>query len=407
MRNKRVVITGMGIWSCMGQTLADVTQNLRLGKSGIVFDPKRSEFGLKCALVGDIPTPDLESLKNQRLTMSKDAQYAYMATKQALEDAHIDENYLRHNDIGIIMGNDGSMEGALESNDAMLSFGDPVMAGPCCFFKWVSSSASMNLSTIFHLRGLSFTIGAACSSSLHAVGVATTLIQSGLQDMMLVGGCADPSTNATVPAEALSVLSKNNANPTAASRPFDVSHDGFVPSGGAAMLVLEEYEHAVARGAKIYAEVAGYGYSTNDKDNISAPDAMGEFKSMSLALHHADVSIDEIDYISAHGTSTKNGDKEEALALSQLLNGLQIPIGATKSLTGHENWMSGASSVVYSLLMMEGSFVAPVKNLEVKIPEAETLFIPTQPLQKELNTVLVNAFGLGGTNGTIILKKCK
>jgi 3-oxoacyl-[acyl-carrier-protein] synthase-1 len=404
---KKVVVTGMGIWSSIGQNLHEVTNNLRLGKSGVRFDPERISLGLKSALVGSVPMPDLRPLLtvSQRLTMSAGAKYAYMAANQALVDADMNDEYLKKNDVGVIIGDDGSMDGQKEVHDAVYSYKDSIMAGPGCFFKWATSSASMNISSLFHLRGISFTIGAACASSIHAVGIAATLIQCGMQDTILVGGCTEPDAMTTVPADALLVLSQNHADPSAASRPFDVNHDGFVPSGGAAMLVLEEYEHAVARGAKIYAEVSGYGYSSNGTDSISTPDVEGEYKAMRRALQSAAVGLDEITYISAHGTSTEVGDRIEAMALAKLLDGRQIPVGATKSLTGHEIWMAGASSVVYSILMMNGHFIAPTINLHNVIPEAKGLFIPTQLLEKDHHAVLVNSFGLGGTNGSLVLRK--
>ena len=404
---RRVVITGMGIWSCLGQDLETVSENLRKGHSGIVSDASRLQAGFRCSLVGNIPEPQLRPFltKAQRLTMSKDVQYTYMATRQAFEDARIDEQYLKDQEVGVIVGNDGSMDGAVEAIRAMDAYGDPIMVGPGCYFRWATSSPTMNLSSLFHLKGVSFTTGAACASGIHAIGVASLYIRSGLQDTMLVGGCADPSFHSTIPGEALFIFSNSNQNPQAASRPFDDKRDGMVPSGGAAMLVLEEYNHAVERGARIYAEVLGYGASTNGLDNISAPDADGEYRAMRHSIEDAGIALDEIDYINAHATSTVAGDIAEVNAIRRLIEGRRIPISATKSMTGHENWMTGASETIYSLLMMRDGFVAPTINLEQIMPEADGLFLPTTALEKKLEIVMKNSFGLGGTNGCIVLKK--
>lgn len=406
---RRVVITGMGIWSCVGQDLNAVSTNLRNGHSGIISDSSRLQEGFSCSLVGDIPEPQLQSFltKAQRMTMRKDVQYSYMATRQALEDANIDEKYLDSHDVGVIVGNEGSLEEAVDAIRIMETYKDPTMVGPGFYFRWATSSASMNLSSLFHLRGISLTTGAACASSIHAIGVASLYIRSGLQDTIVVGGCSDPSLVSTIPGEALFILSNSNQNPESASRPFDVKRDGMIPSGGAAMLVLEEYSHAIERGARIYAELLGYGASSNGLGNVSTPDSDGEYRAMQQAVEDAGISVDDIDYINAHATSTIAGDIAESKALSRLLAGRKVPISATKSMTGHENCMTGASETIYSLLMMRDSFVAPTVNLEQTMPEAEGLYLPTTVLEKELDVVMNNSFGLGGTNGCIVLKKMR
>lgn len=404
---RRVVITGLGIWSSIGIDLNTVSKNLREGRSGIVYDEARQELGIKCPYVGNVPTVNLRGYLSisQRRTMLNDVQYAYMATKFALEDASIDDSYLKKNVVGVVVGYDGSMDGALDVVRTMDLFKDPIMLGPSSFFRWATSSPSMNLSSLFNLRGVSLSTGAACASSIHALGVASLYIRAGLQDVIVVGGCADPSCWSTVVADALSVLATSEQQPQLASCPFDEEHNGMVPSGGAAILVLEEYNHAVERGARIYAELVGYGCSTNGLDNLSSPDSDGELRAMECALDDAALSIDDIDYICAHATSTIVGDRAEAIALNRLLNGRQIPIGSTKSMTGHENWMAGASETIYSLLMMRDDFVAPTINVKNKIPEAENLYIPSVAIEKKLKFVMNNSFGLGGTNGCIILKK--
>lgn len=404
---RRVVITGMGIWSCIGQDLDTVSVNLRNGYSGIVSDKSRQAFGLRSSLVGHIPAVNLRPFLNisQRRALPLDVQYAYMASRQALDDALIGEEYLRQNEVGVIVGNDGSMDAAVDIVRTMDRFEDSSLIGPSNYFRWATSSASMNLSSLFHLKGVSLSTGAACASSIHAIGVASLYIRSGLQDTILVGGCADPSKWSTTVADSLAVIAEDNGAPTTVSRPFDAHRSGIVPSGGAAMLVLEEYEHAKSRGARIYAELMGYGCASNALENMSAPDASGELRSMLCALQDSNVSIDEVDCICAHATSTVVGDREEVLAIKQLIGGRDIPVCATKSMTGHENWMAGASETIYSILMMRDGFVAPTINLEQMMPEAEGLNIQRDASVKDVRVVVNNSFGLGGTNGCIVLKK--
>jgi len=281
---------------------------------------------------------------------------------------------------------------------------DSLMVGPTALFKGETSSSSMNLSTIFHLKGTNMSIGAACASSSHAIGLAKMFIQQGLQDMVIVGGSCEIAKEGAAATDALEALSCRNQEPTKASRPFDTDRDGMVPSGGAAALVLEEYEHAIARGANILAEVAGYGFSSNGTEIISQPNADGEFRAMERALKDAGLKAEDIDYVNAHATSTYFGDIEEAKALTQLF-GNKPWVSSTKSMTGHENWMAGASEAVYSILMMQHGFVAPNINLEHVIDEAKELKIAKETIYTNINIVLSNSSGMGGTNSAIILKK--
>lgn len=403
---KRVVITGMGIWSCIGQDLQTVTESLKLGRSGIIFDPKRIEYGLHSGLTGNVPRPNLKPLlpRKYRATMSEDAEYAYMAAKQAFEQAGVDDTYLRENEVGIIFGNDGNVH-MLDHQDVMLQEHDSHMLGPNALFQSETSSVTMNLSAIFHIKGINMCVGAACASSSHAIGLATMCIRQGIQDVILVGGSCTMDMRGFCATDAIEAISLQNEEPTRASRPFDADRDGMIPSGGAAALVLEEYEHAIARGATIIAEVCGYGFSSNGTDDISMPSAEAEYIAMQRALADANVQPAEIDYVNAHGTSTPVGDIEEAKALTRLFSGTKQPfVSSTKSMTGHENWMAGASEAVYSILMMQHGFVAPNINLQNKIEEAKDLNIATEMIEIPIQTVLSNSSGMGGTNSALVFK---
>lgn len=403
---RRVVVTGMGIWSSIGQDLQTVTESLKQGKSGIVFDPKRVEFGLQSGLVGNVPRPDLKPLlpRKFRATMSADAEYAYMTARQAFEQAGMSEEYLRQNEIGVLWGNDSGASTVAEGCKILEQYHDSLMLGPTRIFQAGASSAVMNMSTIFHLQGGGITTAAGCASSSHAIGLALMLIQTGKQEMVLVGGSSEILPVMSAAFDATNVLSLRNNAPMFASRPFDADRDGMVFSGGAAALVMEEYEHAVARGATILAEVCGYGFSSNGLEDISAPSADAEYLAMKRALDDAGLQPSDINYVNAHATSTIAGDIEEAKALTRLFAKSPL-ISSTKSMTGHENWMAGASEAVYSILMMQNNFVAPNINLEHKIDEAKDLNIVTETVYAPINTVLSNSSGMGGTNSALVFRK--
>lgn len=404
---RRVVVTGMGIWSCIGQDLQTVTESLKAGRSGIIFDPKRIEYGLLSGLTGDVPRPDLKPLlpRKFRATMSDDTEYAYMAARQAFEQAHISDDYLLQNEVGIIFGNDGNAH-MVDAVSIMEEEHDSQLVGPNALFQGETSSVTMNLSTVFHLKGINFCVGAACASSSHSIGLAALLIKQGLQDAVLAGGSCSVAMRGASATDALEAVSRRNDCPAGASRPFDRDRDGMIPSGGAAALVLEEYEHAVARGATILAEVVGYGFSSNGLEDISMPSAQGEYIAMQRALNNAGLMPAQIDYVNAHGTSTFLGDIEEAKALTRMFAGGKCPfISSTKSMTGHENWMAGASEAVYSILMMQNNFVAPNINLENVIEEAMDLNIVRKTTNAAISAVLSNSSGMGGTNSALVFKK--
>ncbi len=403
---KRVVITGMGIWSCLGTNLEEVCHSLYHGISGIGIDQDRIDYGFRSGLTGIVKRPQLKGLLDRRTRMglSEEAEYAFMASKEAFQMAGIDDDYLLANEVGVIFGNDSSAKAIVESATIMDEKHDSAMIGSGLIFQGMNSTVNMNMNTIFHLRGVNFSVSSACASGSHAIGLAYLLIKQGLQDVILCGGAQEVNKYAMSSFDALNAFSVRMDEPTKASRPFDRDRDGLIPSGGAAGLVLEEYEHAVKRGATILAEVCGYGFSSNG-GGISQPSDEGSVVAMSRALNDASVTPDDIDYINAHATSTHQGDMFEAMALSRLFSGKHALISSTKSMTGHECWMAGASEVVYSTLMMRNNFVAPNINFENPDEYSEPLNIAAKTVETEIKTVLSNSFGFGGTNSALVLKK--
>ena len=403
---RRVVVTGMGIWSSIGQNLQTVSESLKQGCSGIVFDSERIDYGMRTGLIGNVPLANLKPLlpHSQRATMSEDAGYAYMAARQAFEQARMDDAFLQANEVGVIFGNDGNSSGT-EVSPIMRKEKDSEMVGSYLLFADHTSSPVIHLSSLFHLRGVSYSVDAACSSSSHAIGIASVLIRNGIQSTILVGGSMEVHRLPFfAEMDVADMLSRRNEEPEKASRPFDQHREGMVPSGGAAALVLEEYEHAVARGATILAEVVGYGFSSNGIDEISMPSADAEYIAMKRALDDAGLQPSDIDYVNAHATSTIAGDIEEAKALTHLF-GKKPFVSSTKSMTGHENWMAGASEAVYSILMMQNGFVAPNINLENVIDEAKDLNIVRETIYTPIRTVLSNSSGMGGTNSALVFRK--
>ena len=407
-KNRRVVITGMGIWSCLGKDINEVKDSLFAGASGIGIDDARLEYGYRSALTGIVERPKLKGVLDRRLRvgMSEEAEFAFMASKQAFEQANVDDDYLKNNEVGIIFGNDSSSKAVVEAHEVMKEKKDSALIGSGSIFQSMNSTVNMNLSTIFHLRGINLTISAACASGSHSIGIGYLMIRDGLQDMILAGGAQEGNVYAMSSFDALGTFSARMDNPTAASRPFDKDRDGLVPSGGAAALVLEDYEHAVARGANILAEVVGYGFSSNG-GGISSPSDKGSYIAMTRALEDAGLSADDIDYVNAHATSTPQGDDLEAKALDELFNGKKALISSTKSMTGHECWMAGASEAVYSIIMMQNNFVAPNINLDEPSEAASQLNLARVTTPKELDIILSNSFGFGGTNSALVIRKFK
>lgn len=402
----RVVVTGVGIWSCIGKNVEEVKQSLYNGDSGIGVDNDRLEYGYHSALTGIVPKPNLKKLLDRRVRtgMSEEAEYAFMASKEAFEMAGMDDDYLRKNEVGVIFGNDSSAKAVVESDQMMQTTHDSELIGSGNIFQSMNSTVNMNMSTVFHLRGVNFSVSAACASGSHSIGLAYLLIKQGLQDVVLCGGAQEVNKYAMASFDALGAFSKRMDEPTRASRPFDKNRDGLVPSGGAAALVLESYEHAVERGATILAEICGYGFSSNG-GGISQPSDDGSYIAMSRALSDAGVDAGDIDYVNAHATSTHQGDMFESIALSRLFEGKKALISSTKSMTGHECWMAGASEAVYSIIMMRNGFVAPNINFENPDEYSSRLNIASRRVDCEINVVLSNSFGFGGTNSAIVIRK--
>lgn len=405
---RRVVITGMGIWSCLGQNLNEVKESLYAGRSGIGVERERLDYGYRSGLTGLVPRPQLKGVIDRRLRvgLSEEAEYAYMASRQAFEQALMDEAYLRENEVGILFGNDSSAKPVIEAARIMDEKHDSALLGSGLIFQSMNSTVTMNLSTIFHLRGINFTVSAACASGSHSIGMAYLLIRQGLQDAVLCGGAQEVNYYSMATFDALAAFSVRMDEPTKASRPFDRDRDGLIPSGGAAAIVLEEYEHAVRRGAPILAEVCGYGFSSNG-GGISQPSDDGSVTAIRRALEAASMQPDEIDYVNAHATSTPQGDMFEAIALDRVFRGTHALISSTKSMTGHECWMGGASEIVYSTLMMQHNFVAPNINLEHPDEYAEKLNLTAVTVDTQVDTVLSNSFGFGGTNSALVIRKVK
>lgn len=396
----------MGIYSCIGTSLEEVTQSLYNGKSGIVFDQERKDFGFRSALTGMVPKPDLKPLlsRRQRVSIGEETEYAYMATIQALQQAGIEDSFFDTNEVGILYGNDSVSKAIIDAVDIIREKKDTTLIGSGAIFKSMNSTVTMNLSTIFRLRGVNMTISAACASGSHAVGLGYFLIKSGFQDMIICGGTQEINKYAMGSFDGLGVFSENEDTPTQASRPFDASRNGLVPSGGGATLILESYESAVKRGANIIAEVTGYGFSSNG-GHISTPNVDGPATAMKRALENAGIDASEIDYINAHATSTPVGDSNEAKAIYEVFGQNNTPVSSTKSMTGHECWMAGASEIIYSILMMQNGFIAPNINLENPDEDSAKLNLVAQTQKAEIDTFLSNSFGFGGTNSAVVIKK--
>lgn len=401
----RVVITGLGIWSCIGKNIDQVRDSLWNGRSGIVLDGARKELGFRSGLTGKVDVPELKGLlsRSQRVYMPEQAKYAYCATAEALRGARLDQDWLDAHEVGILYGGDSSVEPAVKAVDTVREKKDTVMCGSGAIFQSMNSTVTMNLSCIFHLKGINMTISGACASGSHAIGLASILIANGLQDIVVCGGAQEVNPWSVCSFDGISAFSTREDAPAKASRPFDRDRDGLVPSGGAATVILESYESAVRRSAPILAEVLGYGFSSNG-EHISSPNVDGPARSLEMALRRSGLQASDIGYINAHATSTHVGDANEAKALLRVFGERSVEVTSTKSQTGHEMWMAGASEVIYSLLMMKGGFIAPNLNFENPDEDSARLLIPSERVEKHFDTFLSNSFGFGGTNSTLIVR---
>ncbi len=406
--DRRVVITGMGIYSCIGTSLDEVKESLYQGKSGIQFDSERKEFGFKSALTGMVPKPELKDLlsRRQRISMGEESEYAYLATIEALKNANIDDSFFDENEVGIMYGNDSVSKAIIEAIDIIRDKKDTALIGSGAIFKSMNSTVTMNLSTIFRLRGINLTVSAACASGSHSIGLAYFLIKNGFQNIVIAGGSQEINKYAMSSFDGLGVFSPRENEPTKASRPFDSSRDGLVPSGGGATLILESYESAIKRGANIVAEIVGYGFSSNG-GHISTPNVVGPSTAMERALKEANLTPNDIEYINAHATSTPVGDSNEAKAIFEVFGKSNPYVSSTKSMTGHECWMAGASEVIYSIIMMQNDFIAPNINIESLDEDSAKLNLVKTTLNKKFDIFLSNSFGFGGTNSALVVKKYK
>lgn len=405
---RRVVISGIGIHSCLGENTDDVRDSLYTGKSGIVYDQARKDFGFRSPLTGQVSMPNLKGLlgRRDRIGLSEEAIYGYVATIQALEQAKMDMDFLENNEVGILYGNDSSAKAVMEAIDIIREKGDTTLLGSGSIFQSMNCTVSMNLSTIFKLKGINFTVSAACASGSHAIGLGFHMIRSGLQEQIICGGAQEVNMYAFGSFDGIGAFSVRLDQPTHASRPFDKDRDGLIPSGGAATVILETLESAQRRGAPILGEVVGYGFSSNG-EHISNPNLDGQVRALNMALKQAEMKSAEVEYINAHATSTVVGDKFEAQALHHVFGDSKPYVSSTKSMTGHECWMAGASEVAYSLLMMHNDFIAPNINFANPDEDSAKLNIADQTIKTGFDCFLSNSFGFGGTNSSLIIKKYK
>ena len=401
MRN--VVITGVGIKSCIGNDYAEVLANLQNAKSGIVFNEKYSEMGFRSCVSGSVNIDLSEHIDRKLLRfMGESAGYAYLATKDALKMAGIDESHLDSPKIGIVAGSGGaSTRVMLESGDIAREKG-PKRIGPYGVTKSMSSSISAIIATALKLKGINYSISSACATSAHCIGHAADLIKSGQQDVVIAGGSDDEHWSSSCLFDAMGALSSNfNSTPTIASRPYDSNRDGFVISGGAGMIILENEEHAKKRGANILAKLSGY-FANSDGYDMVAPSGEGASRCMQGAIDNSKIKID---YINTHGTSTPVGDIAEINAIKTLFTSEQPMISSTKSMTGHSLGATGAHEAIYSIMMINENFIAPSINIESLCDDAEGLDIVTETRNISINNVLSNSFGFGGTNASLVISR--
>ena len=405
---RRVVITGMGIYSCIGKNLDEVRNSLYEGKSGIGLDLQRKEVGYRSALTGIVERPNLKGVldRKKRVSLPEQGEYAYLATVEAFRNARIDEDYLTNHEVGILYGNDSSAAPVIQGVDIIRDKKNTALVGSGSIFQSMNSTVTMNISVIFRLKGVNFTVSGACASGSHAIGLAFLLIQNGWQDCILCGGAQEVNLYSVGSFDGLGAFSVREQDPAKASRPFDRHRDGLVPSGGAASLVVESYESALKRGVPILAEILGYGFSSNG-EHISVPNVDGPRRSLEMAVAQAGIGLKEIGYVNAHATSTPIGDYNEAMAITSVFGEFKPYVASTKAMTGHEMWMAGASEVIYSTLMMQNDFIAPNINFSEPDEASVLLNIPAMRIDRGFDVFLSNSFGFGGTNSTLVVRKFK
>ncbi|WP_261924512.1 beta-ketoacyl-ACP synthase I [Shewanella sp. NFH-SH190041] len=400
---KRVVITGMGIVSSIGNNKNEVIESLKAGRSGVTHSEQFEEMKLRSQVWGDIKLNPADLIDRKALRFMGDAAaYAYLAMQEAIADAELEESQYSDPRVGLVVGSGGaSSSNQVQAADTLRAKGVK-RVGPYIVPRIMASTTSACLATPFKIKGVNYSISSACATSAHCIGHAAELIQLGKQDMVFAGGAEELDWTLAMGFDAMGALStKYNDTPQQASRPYDANRDGFVMSAGGGIVVVEELEHALARGAKIYAEIIGYGASSDGYDMV-APSGEGAVRCMQQAL--ADVE-GEIDYVNTHGTSTPVGDVRELEALKEVFGDKMPAIASTKSMTGHALGAAGVHEAIYSTLMLTNNFIAPSINIETLDENAQGLPIVTEFEEKELNTVMSNSFGFGGTNATLVLKK--
>ncbi|HEX4535039.1 MAG TPA: beta-ketoacyl-ACP synthase I [Rhizomicrobium sp.] len=402
---RRVVVTGMGVVSPIGNSTQEVTASLREAKSGITFSDKHKELGFRSQVQG-APVIDLDSLIDRRAKrfMGDTAAYAFVAMEQALRDSGLEEKDIVNERTGLIVGSGGpSVRNIIQAADITRENKSPKRIGPFAVPKAMSSTCSAVLSTWFKIKGVNYSISSACATSAHCIGNAAEMIQWGKQDVMFAGGGEELDWSLSCLFDAMGAMSSHfNDNPAKASRAFDKNRDGFVIAGGGAVVVLEELEHAKARGAHIYAELVGYG-ATSDGHDMVAPSGEGAMRCMRQAMATVNGPID---YVNAHGTSTPVGDVTEIKAMREVFGAKMPPINSTKSLTGHSLGATGAQEAIYSILQMRNGFIAESANIEEIDPDvADAPIVRSRIDNAKLERVLSNSFGFGGTNSTLVFQR--
>jgi 3-oxoacyl-[acyl-carrier-protein] synthase-1 len=402
---RRVVVTGMGIVSCLGTDKESVLESLKAGKSGIKFQQEYADLGFRSQVAGSIDDLDLDEMIDRKLRrfMGNAAAYSYISMEQAIKDAGLSEDQVSNVRTGLIAGSGGASSADIVETADILRDKGVRRVGPYRVTRTMGSTVSACLATPFKIKGVNYSITSACATSAHCIGNAMEQIQLGKQDIVFAGGGEELHWSLSVMFDAMGALSsKYNETPEKASRAYDANRDGFVIAGGGGMLVLEELEHAKARGAKIYAELVGYG-ATSDGYDMVAPSGEGAVRCMQQAMSTVDGSID---YINSHGTSTPAGDIQELKAMKETFGSNMPPVSSTKSLAGHSLGATGVQEAIYCLLMQENNFICASANIEEIDPEAEGLPVVRQRMDGvNLERVMSNSFGFGGTNSTLVFQK--
>ncbi len=399
---KRAVITGMGIISSIGNNVTEVLDSLKAGKSGINESEQFKEMGLRSQVWGDLKIKPAELIDRKKMRFMGDAAaYAYLSMEQAIEDAALTEEQVSNERTGIVVGSGGASSLNQTTSVDILREKGVRRIGPYMVPRTMSSTVSACLATPFKIRGVNYSISSACATSAHCIGHALELIQLGKQDVVFAGGGEELDWSQAMLFDAMGALStKYNDTPQQASRTYDANRDGFVISGGGGIVVVEELEHALARGAKIYGEIVGYG-ATSDGYDMTVPSGEGAVRCMKMAMQN----IDRVDYVNTHGTSTPVGDGKELEAIQEVFGGNSPAISATKAMTGHALGAAGVHEAIYSTLMLNNDFIAPSINIDDLDDAAQGLDIVTQKRDAKLKTIMSNSFGFGGTNATLVIKK--